>query len=181
MLCSQLSQFVQYIILKGSTCFSILFFQFKMSHLLIGLGVSAGEAGAGVDVGAGIVRLGTELVLVCGALGRVQTRAHVHPQRAQAADCAPPRPRRPRALSPRPLLVQRRVRAPHLQRALLQLRAQVQPHVAEPSAVRVAASQTSQRGFSTVQVAILQKVLVLGLCACHESVFSFSIPTLVTN
>lgn len=147
----------------------------RESHLLVGLDVAAG-AGAGVRVGGLVVGLGPEGVVVRGARAVVQAGAHVHAQRAQAAA----RGRVRRLVAAREALGalagQRLLGAPHGERALPHLRAQVEAHLGEARAVRVAAPHAAQRRRPQVQVAVLQQELALGLRARDEAVRVLVVP-----
>lgn len=138
--------------------------------------MAALEALALVLVGGGVVPLGAEAVLVRARRALVQAGAHVHAQRAQAPLRLLVLGEVALAAPPRALQLQRVGVAPHLQRARLHLRAQVQPHVRARAAVRVAAPHAAQRRRPQVQVAVLQQELALGLGARQQRVGAVWIP-----
>lgn len=129
-----------------------------------------------VLVGSLVVALRAEGVRVLRARAVEQAGAHVHTQRPQPPRRAVVPLPRARLLAPLALLLQRALRAPHLARARLHLRAQVQAHVAQPRAVRVAAPHAAQRRRPQVQVAVLQQEGGARLGARHQRVRAVVVP-----
>lgn len=138
-------------------------------------------APAAVHVLVWVVGLRAVHVLVCRSRPVEQAGAHVHPQRPETAagGCVGGSLSAPVPLLPFP--PQLLLGAPHLEGALLHLHAQVQSHLGEARAVRVSAPYTPQRRRPSVQVAVLQQELALGLRPGDQLMFVLVVPDHTTH